>query len=523
MVEKQQIILRHRNGDSNRKIATDLNIDKNTVNKYVREYEEEVQSLMELNPEADEKLLPPGIMEQPHYDTSSRDLSDMSKRAIPIIRECLEENARKRETGRSKHQQTKKDIHSYLVKKKGIHISYSTVKRLIREIEEEAQEAFIRQEHLPGQETEFDWGEVKLDIGDSGYKKYQMAAFASAYGNHRFAQVYRTQDTAAFQESHTVYFAFCGGVYHTVVYDNMRVAVKQFVGKSEKEPTTALLQMSAYYGFQYRFCNVRRGNEKGHVERTVDVMRRFAFSEPGKDKFDSLEEANQYLLRKCIEKNAEALSDGRIPEETFLEEKPYLMPALPKMPCFMKKNRLRVDKYSTVAVNNVHYSVPDRLVGKRVNAKIFTSIIEIHYRDECVASHERHYQQGEYVLDIYHYLHTLKKKPGAIPQSTALLQADTTVKNIYETYYTDCPKEFPPVLELIADIGAEAVQTTLAALTKRSVKDLSAMKLRLVHDRLTEMDNIKSMEYGQDRLSLKSKSTLVQYDLLRELQNGRAC
>jgi transcriptional regulator with XRE-family HTH domain len=31
-----------------------------------------------------------------------------------------------------------------------------------------------------------------------------------------------------------------------------------------------LLQLSIYYGFQFRFCNVRSGNEKPHVERTVD-------------------------------------------------------------------------------------------------------------------------------------------------------------------------------------------------------------------------------------------------------------
>lgn len=32
---------------------------------------------------------------------------------------------------------------------------------------------------MPGEICEFDWGTVKLDIGNAGYQKYQMAVFAS--------------------------------------------------------------------------------------------------------------------------------------------------------------------------------------------------------------------------------------------------------------------------------------------------------------------------------------------------------
>ena len=61
-----------------------------------------------------------------------------------------------------------------------------------------------------------------------------------------------------------------------MVYDNMRVAVKSFVG-GDKKPTEALMKMSGFYCFEYRFCNVRAGWEKGHVERSVEYVRRKAF------------------------------------------------------------------------------------------------------------------------------------------------------------------------------------------------------------------------------------------------------
>jgi len=46
-----------------------------------------------------------------------------------------------------------------------------------------------------------------------------------------------------------------------MVYDNMKVAVKKFVGPTEEEATEALKKISIYYGFNYRFCNTYSGND----------------------------------------------------------------------------------------------------------------------------------------------------------------------------------------------------------------------------------------------------------------------
>ena len=520
LIEKQNIIIRHREGASNRQIANELGIDKNTVNHYVSEYELALQALLSANPDMDAATIPSCIAEAPRYNTENRGMGEQAKKALPIIEACLAENEKKRETGRSKQQMRKIDIYHYL-KKQGIRISYSTVKRLIRKMDDRKKEAYIRQEHLPGEEVEFDWGEVKLNIDGTGYMKYQMAVFASAYGNFRYARLYRTQDTAAFQESHVDFFAFCHGVYKTVVYDNMKVAVARFVGPTEKEPTEALLSMSAYYGFRYRFCNIRRGNDKSHVERSVDVVRHAAFTDPGDDIFESLEAANEHLLKKCLALNAQPLSDGRIPDKTFEEEKPVLLAAKPRMACFVKCVGLKVDKYATVVVNKVHYSVPDSYVWKNVDARIYTSRVEIYDGETLIASHTRHYSQGEYVLDIFHYLHTLGRKPGSLARSAALLQADEKIKDIYEKHYSGDPKSFLPVLELIAEIGIDSVEKAISELLKKVNHDLSAEKLRLVYERLNEASSEQS-DRKEDKLSRRAKSTLQNYDRLRALQSGRA-
>lgn len=527
MVEKQKIILMHREGVSNREIGRQLGIDKNTVNKYVNEYCKNMKKLLAENPDYNQEELQADIFERPHYNTESRGPGEAAQTAVPIIKQCLEENARKRADGRGKQQMRKIEIYDYLKRSHGIKISYSTVRRLIEDLEGQENEAYIKQDYLPGRQTEFDWGTVHLDIGGTGYLKYQMAVFTSSYCNHRFARLYRTQDTAAFQESHADYFAYCKGVFRTVVYDNMKVAVKKFVGPTEKEPTEALLELSTYYGFRFRFCNVRSGNEKGHVERSVDVVRHAAFSKPGEDCFDTLEEANRHLLETCAGLNADKLSDGRIPDEIFQEERQALMAVPPKMSCFIKKAGLRVDKYSTITVNKVHYSVPEKLVGKNVDARIYTGMVAVYHNGKVVAAHVRHYRQGEYVLNIIHYLRTLEKKPGALPQSSALRQSDTMIKKIYDTYYSTDPKEFLQVLSLSRDIGTEAVAAALEKLAQMVTGDFSAAKVRLICDQMaasgrTAGTQPTSPAVKEDRLSRKAKQTLKQYDLLRNAQTRRA-
>ncbi len=74
-----------------------------------------------------------------------------------------------------------------------------------------------------------------------------------------------------------------------MVYDNMRVGVARFIGRKEKEPTQALVNLKGHYRYNHRFCNAYRGNEKGHVERSVEYIRRKAFG--FKDEFSSINQA----------------------------------------------------------------------------------------------------------------------------------------------------------------------------------------------------------------------------------------
>lgn len=503
---------------SNRGIAKELSMSKDTINKYIAEYEQQKLELLAVNPEANKEELIQAIVEKPKYNSENREPSKVTPAMIETIEECLEINEWRRANGMSKQQMKKNDIHEYLVKKK-FNISYSTVKRLIKSIDDRHREAFIRQEYNYGDVCEFDWGTVKLAIGEKGYEPYQMAVFTPAKSNYRYAMLFRSQDTAAFQQSHAEFFSHCKGNYKTMVYDNMKVAVKKFVGLHEKEPTKALTEMSIYYGFNFRFANIARGNEKGHVEKSVEFVRRKVFSEPGNDKFETLTEANQFLLTGCIRLNSQVISNGTIPMEVFKEEQRHLLPNHPKFEsCIYSGNR--VDKYSTIIVSQNHYSVPDTLVGKMVNVKMYTDKIIVYHDNSIVAKHERSFKLHDWSIDIRHYLRTLHKKPGALQGSTALLQTDTQIKYIYKHYYTKDAKTFLQVLEIIFEKGIHVVTEALKELEKLSPTDMSADKVKVICESIVEKKKYTTISYS-DHLTEKSRSTLLIYDQLAALQSGK--
>jgi len=211
--------------------------------------------------------------------------------------------------------------------------------------------------------------------------------------------LFKAQDTAAFKQSRAEFFDHAKGSFKLMVYDNMRVAVSKFVGLHEKEPTKALTELSIYYGFNFRFTNIARGNEKGHVERSVEFIRRRVFSEPGADKFETLASANQYLLQECMKLSSRVATDGTVPLEEFMEEQKHLLPRMPKFEsCIYSENR--VDKYSTIMVNQNHCSVPDTLVGKMVSVKTFSDKIIIYHNNSIAAVHSRSFMIGRSTLTI---------------------------------------------------------------------------------------------------------------------------
>jgi len=455
MGEKQSILHHYYvDGWGKKRIAREMELSRNTVRNYIDEF---ASQKAEIISGGDKYALIEAMQSPPKYDTSSRQKVVLTTEVINFIRNCLEENERKRANGKQKLCQTGADIHRELTKL-GYIISYPSVANAVRELSDKHLEAFIKQVYEPGEVCEFDWGEVPLVV--SGIEiTYKMSVFTLAARNIRFAYLYRKENSQCYVDSHIKAFAYFGGVPHSMTYDNMRVAVAKFVGRFERTPTIALKQLSTYYGFSFRFCNIRKGNEKGHVERSVDFVRRVAFS--GKDIFDSEEEA--------IDRLTHAINDLNMGNGGLEEERAGM---LPQMPDYSSAERVtgRVDKWSTVVTGTNHYSVPDFLVGKEVEIQSHIDLIILKYKGEEVARHPKSHEKKQFYLNIFHYRETLKRKPGALSNSLCLKQSPKVLQDVYSNFFKSDPKEFIRMLEDFTEYSIFQVKQACEALCDSGVK-----------------------------------------------------
>nr|WP_010529047.1 IS21 family transposase [Lentibacillus jeotgali] len=511
----QALILYAHEGRSMRQIARDTGIHRETVSKYVREYEKKRSRLMEGGQHVHVEALIESLTEKPTYKTGNRAKRKLTPEIKQRVQEFLQENREKRHKGQAKQQKTIIDMYEALEDEK-MDISYSSVRRFVRQLERRPKEAFIKETYLPGDVCEFDWGEVKLTIGRQMHT-FQMAVFTPAYGNYRWACLFPKQTTECFQEAHARFFDHIDGVYTTITYDNMKVAVKRLAG--DKEPTEGLMQLMLYYGFGYRFCNIRRGNEKGHVERSVDVVRRKAFA--FQDTFNSLEEANQYLEDVCLNKlNEKPFSqyEGQTPRQRLDQEREHLLPAPPKWDG-ARVDYVRVDKYATVIIDQNRYSVPDHLVGEMVMVKVYAERIRCFYEETCVADHERLSGHHRWNLELSHILETLRKKPGALAGSLALHQADQKIKEIYKSYYTGKERDFIGLCHYLRDEGnLDDVLASIDRLEAIHPQHVTTDKIKVMCDKHKENPgHTKPSSQATKTINEQARNHMKDYDQLFQI------
>ncbi|WP_205101265.1 IS21 family transposase, partial [Marinitoga litoralis] len=322
--QKREIILMYfREGKSQRKISREIGINRKTVSKYIKEYETAMEELNNKDFVGNKEELIEKITGKPKYKVSNRKARKVTEELKERIEELVKLNELKIKKGLRKQIMPVTQMYE-IIREEGYDVSIGTIYNLVRKINtKKKKEAYIRQRYNPGEIVEFDWGEVKLEI-DREMRNIQMAVFTFAYSNYRYALLYERQNMESFIDAHVKFFEHINGVNKMIVYDNMKVAIKKFVGRNERELTDDLTKLSIYYKFEIRFCNVRKPNEKGHVEKSVNVLKQRVFSI--QDEFKNLNEAKTFLKTRLKYLNENMKNASNIsPEKLFKEEKNNLM------------------------------------------------------------------------------------------------------------------------------------------------------------------------------------------------------
>ena len=466
LFEKDTLIRMHLQGFTQQEIAKELKISRPTVSKYVKQYEKDLQQLQEADTVAEKEEIIIRSSSAPKYSTVNRKKIKLIPEVEEIIRECLEANDLKRQRGMRKMIMRNTDIHE-LILSKNYSISYRTVCHHIAMINQKAKETYIRQEYPEGKSAEFDWGDVTLYIEEIGCeRRYKIGLFTLKHSDFRFAGLYSNENTESFMDIHTKFFDYIGGVTEEVVYDNALVQVQRLAGR-QKKPTEAVLRLSNYYGYQPRYTNYYSGNEKGHVERSVEVIRRKAFSR--QHRFETIADAEAALLEAVKKENARIKQrTEKSADAVFAEEQKYLKPN--RIPLDVTQIICcKVDKYSFIYVDCNFYSVPDYLTHKEVSVHKGVNSIKVYHRNQFLFETKRILGRNQYKIDIHHYLDTLKKKPGAIAQSLALKQSIPWLQQIFNDYYITNPKDFIYFLELMDEFSLNKVKIATESVIQKGL------------------------------------------------------
>lgn len=369
-----------------------------------------------------------------------------------FVSQCFEED----KLAPKKQRHTAKRIYERLRDEKGFEGAEPTVRYLVSQLRPKDPEVYIPLVFSPGEAAQVDWGTATVFIAG---KKTTAHLFCMrlCHSCAPFVMAFPVEREETFLEAHQRAFLYFGGVARTLAYDNLKTAVKEGWGKCAREQEK-FIAFRAHYAYKTWFCNRGEGHEKGLVEGLVGYIRRNVLVPiPEADDWNELDEL---LLERCRRYTAEHQVRGRdLPvREAFAIEKAALIP-LPVRPydtALIKEPR--VDYYATASFDRNRYSVPVANAGRIVTVKGSAFLVEIYYRGELLALHERCYEQGRTRYNLEHYLPLLEKRPRAVMNARPVREANLPQEiRSFSLLLEDPDRNMVKLLRLVVDHGQDKV------------------------------------------------------------------
>jgi transposase len=320
-----------------------------------------------------------------------------------------------------------------MVQDRGYKGSVVQLRRVVARLRPRPKEAFLRLEVFAGEQAQVDWahfGSVMI-----GRARRQLSCFVMTLSWSRaiYLEFFYDQTTENFLRGHVNAFQSFPGAPRVILYDNLKSAVVERLGNQIRF-NEKLLELAGHYHFMPRPVQVRAGNQKGRVERSIRFVRdSFWAARP----FTTLEECNRQARqwREDIAHRRPWPDDkGRTVAQMLEEERPRLL-ALPVHP-FHTDRMVQVCSRKTIYVrfDLNDYSIPPEAVGRPLT--LFASPTEVRILDGAteIVRHPRSYDRQQEVLEPTHQEALLKTKRKAlestrsgrlgqtVPESSALLE-----------------------------------------------------------------------------------------------------
>jgi transposase len=303
----------------------------------------------------------------------------------------------------------------YMAKERGYAgKSSSHVRDIINELRpKKFKEAFLQLKTLPGEQGQMDWADFgRIKVG-STERKLMAFVFTLSYSRAIYFRFFYNCKMPFFQQGFAEAFEFFGGVPKVVLHDNLKSGVVQRIEK-HIQYNSDFMEVCQFYRFEPRAVGVRKGNEKGKVERSIRYIRDNFFS--GRE-WKTLEELNVLALDWCLKESFDrkwADGETKTVKEVFIAEKPFLSKLPGSIFPAVEKLSVQIPKIPFAQFETNKYSVPSKYNRHTLEIIATDKKIEIIFETQIVATHERCWEKYKTLENPEHFAEVRLQKKSSV-------------------------------------------------------------------------------------------------------------
>jgi transposase len=287
-------------------------------------------------------------------------------------------------------------IHAALIRNHGYTGSYSAVRRFLQaHAAAQPPPSTMRLDFAPGEAAQVDFGAGPIVAHPHTGEALRSWIFVMTlcHSRHQYAEVVLDQTVATWLACHRRAFEWFGGVPQRIIIDNPKCAITR---ACHTDPTVqrAYAECAEGYGFKIDPCPPRDPQKKGIVESGVKYIKRSFL--PLRE-FRDLADANRQLQAWILEE-AGTRSHGTTREQPLKRfadsDKPMLqvLPATP--PELAVWAQVSVHRDGHVQFERSLYSAPFRLIGQSLWLKAGANLVSLYQSHQLVATHPRALRAG---------------------------------------------------------------------------------------------------------------------------------
>jgi len=338
-----------------------------------------------------------------------------------------------------------------------------------RALEGPAKEVFFPQIHYPGDLCASDFTHMtSLGVSIQGQVlKHLVYHFVLTYSNWENVSVCYSESFESLSAGLQKALWELGGVPKRHRTDRMSSAVNKACNPEKFTPRyQALLR---HYSIEPERINTGCGNENGDVEQRHNRFKKAveqALMLRGSKNFESRSKYETFL--EAIIKQLNAGRQERLQEE---------LKVLRRLPQRQLNDCTHLEKTvtqsSTIHVLNNAYSVHSRLIGERVQIKLYVDHLEVWYAQRIIERIPRLKGRGSHQINYRHIIDWLERKPGAF--ANYRYQSDMFPSSYFRMAYDElkrikplhADKEYIQILKIAAKEGESTTEVVLRGLLSK--------------------------------------------------------